>query len=235
MTESGYIRHLEVLRKKIISVFAVLLVFSAAAFYFITPIMNFLQAPLAGLNVQLNYFKPHEKFMAYIKIAAYGGLCAALPFALIQAGHFIYPALKKKEKPYFFIFTLLVPVMLVLGFVFGYFVMVPVAFSFFANFAPGDNVQAVWGIGSYFDLITSMIFWSGVIFQLPLLLVFLMKTGVVRPQALERFRKPVIVLIVIIAGVFTPPDVATQAMMAVPLYLLFEISIIIGKTLSHKL
>jgi sec-independent protein translocase protein TatC len=232
MTEPGYILHLEDLRKKILSVLLVLLLVSIVSFYFITPVMNFLQAPLAGLNVTLNYFKPYEKFMTYTKIAFFSGIFFAVPFMLFQTGAFIYPALKKTEKPWFFAFITLVPLMLLAGFAFGYYVMVPVAFKFFFNFAQGDGVRAVWGVSSYFDLITSMIFWSGVIFQLPLLLVFLMKIGVLKPETLERFRKMIIVLIVIIAGVFTPPDVITQVLLAVPMYLLFELSVFIGKRIK---
>lgn len=232
MAEPGYILHLEDLRKKIISVIVVLLLVSAISFYFITPVMNFLQAPIAGLNLKLSYFKPYEKFMTYMKVAFFTGVFFAVPFMLAQAARFVYPALKKSEKPWFFMFLGLIPAMLLAGFAMGYYIIVPVAFKFFFNFAPGDNVQAVWGISSYFDLITAMIFWSGMIFQLPLLLIFLMKTGIVKVETLERFRKVIIVLIVIIAGVLTPPDVVTQVLMAAPLYLLFEVSVLIGKRLK---
>jgi sec-independent protein translocase protein TatC len=153
---------------------------------------------------------------------------------LFQLGSFAYPALKKDEKSWFYVFTALVPAFLLGGFAFGYYVLVPVAFRFFANFAAGDNVQAVWGISSYFDLITSMIFWSGVIFQIPLALVFFMRIGILKVSTLERFRKVIIVLILIIAGVFTPPDVMTQVLMAVPMYLLFELSILAGKLMSER-
>jgi sec-independent protein translocase protein TatC len=232
MAQPGYILHLEELRKRIISVLAAFLLISIACFYFINPVMNFLQAPVAGLNVKLSYFTPYEKFMTYMKVAIFSGVFFAIPFMLFQLGGFIYPALKEREKPWFFIFIAMVPLLLFAGFAFGYFVMVPVAFRFFFNFASGDNVQAVWGISSYFDLITSMIFWSGVIFQLPLALVFLMKIRVLKPETLEKFRKIIIVLIVIIAGVFTPPDVITQVLMAVPMYLLFELSILAGKVIN---
>jgi len=232
MTEPGYILHLEELRKRILAVLLVLLLVSIASFYFITPVMNFLQAPIAGLNVRLSYFKPYEKFMTYMKVALFSGVFFAVPFMLFQLGGFIYPALKKDEKPWFFVFAAFVPLLLLAGFASGYYIMVPVAFRFFFNFAAGDNVQAVWGVASYFDLITSMIFWSGVIFQLPLALVFLMKIGLLKPETLEKFRKIIIVLIVIIAGVFTPPDVITQILMAVPMYLLFELSVLIGKIIS---
>lgn len=229
MREPAFIPHLEELRVKIISVLATLVAVSLASFYFITPIMHFLQAPLAGLSVELNYFKPHEKFMTYMKVAFFSGVFFSVPVILFQAAHFVYPALKKKERGWFFVFSALVPAMLLAGFAFGYFVLVPVAFRFFANFAQGDGVRAVWGVSAYFDLITSVIFWSGIIFQLPLALVFLMKTGIVKPETLEGLRKIIVVLIVVIAGIFTPPDVVTQVLMAVPLYLLFELSVFIGK------
>ncbi|HRU38936.1 MAG TPA: twin-arginine translocase subunit TatC, partial [Candidatus Goldiibacteriota bacterium] len=204
---------------------------TALSFYFISPVMDFLQRPLSGLEVSLNYFKPYEKFMTYMKVAFFSGLIFTMPFMLAQAGAFIYPALKKSERPVFWVFTVSIPSIMLAGFAFGYFVMVPVAFKFFAGFAQADGVRPVWGISSYFDVISSVIFWCGMIFQLPLILVFLMKLGIIKAGDLEKARKVIVVVILTVAAVFTPPDVVTQVLMAVPLYLLFELSIIIGKRL----
>jgi sec-independent protein translocase protein TatC len=225
----GYIKHLAVLRYKLLSVAAAVALLTVLCFIFITPIINIIQMPVSGLKVQLNYFTPYEKFMVYMKIAFFAAVFISMPYVIFQAGHFIYPALKKKERPYFFLFTALVPAMFLLGIIFGYFVLVPAAFRFFINFSAGDNVRPIWGIDQYFSLIISMLCMSGVIFQVPLPLVFLMKTGLIKPETLEKYRKHIIVLIAVTAGIFTPPDAMSMILMSVPLYLLFELSIIIGK------
>jgi len=208
---------------------AVLVLLTAVCFCFISPIIDFLQKPVSALKVQLNYFTPYEKFLVYMKIAFFAGLFLTVPFALFQAGHFIYPALNKKERPYFYVSAFLIPAMFLSGMAFGYLALVPAAFRFFINFAAGDNVRPIWGIDQYFGLILSMVCMSGIIFLVPLLLVFLMKAGVVKPRTLEKFRRHIIVLIAVITGIFAPPDVMSMVLLSVPLYLLFEASIIIGK------
>ena len=227
--DPGYLKHLEELRKTVISVMAAVILLTALCFCFIPHIIAFLQRPISMLNVQLNYFTPYEKFLVYMKISFFAGLFLAAPFAMFRAGQFIYPALNKKERPYFYIFAFLIPAMFISGLAFGYLVLVPAAFRFFVNFAAGDNVRPVWGIDQYFGLIMSMICMSGIIFLVPLLLVFLMKAGLVKPQTLEKFRRHIIVLIAVIAGIFAPPDLMSMVLLGIPLYLLFEASIIVGK------
>jgi len=229
LLKAGYFSHIQELRSKIISVLLSVVVLTVICFIFIPHIMNFLEFPLRSAKVQLNYFTPYEKFVTYMKISFFAGLFITAPFALFQAGSFIYPALKKNERKYFFLFAFLIPMMFAVGIVFAYFILIPAAFRFFINFASGDNVQPMWGIGEYFNLILSMLFISGVIFQVPLFLLFLIKIGVLKVETLAKLRKYIIVLIAVLAGIFTPPDMMSMILMSVSLYLLFELSIIIGR------
>jgi sec-independent protein translocase protein TatC len=232
LLKTGYISHIEELRGKIVSIIISVVVLTIICFVFITPIINFLKFPLNGVKVQLNYFTPYEKFVTYMKIAFFAALFITVPFALFQLGRFVYPALKKNEKKYFFLFIFLIPLMFAVGVIFAYFALIPAAFRFFINFAAGDNVRPMWGIGEYFNLILSMFFISGAIFQVPLFLLFLIKIGVVKIETLVKLRKYVIVLIAILAGIFTPPDMVSMILMSVSLYLLFELSIIIGRIIK---
>lgn len=220
--------HLEVLRFKIIRTLAFLAVAFGIAFFFVDKIALFLQAPLSGFHVELNYFKPYEKFTTYTKIAFFTSLFFTAIYAFFELAGFVYPALKKNEKKFFFGGLAIVPLLFGAGTYFSYKFILPLAFKFFISFAATDGVRPVWGLQAYYDFILGLTFVTGTLFLLPVPFVFLIKAGIIDTAAIKTLRPYIIVGIVTAAAVLTP-DVVSLFLVAIPLYILFEISVWISQ------
>ena len=165
------------------------------------------------------------QFSMYFTLIFDGGIIVAFPYIFWEFWRFIKPALTKKElsKTRGVIFW--VSFLFFLGIGFGYFVIAPYTVNFFANFQLDDNIENRWTITSYIDTLVPLILGTGLAFQLPLVMFFLAKVGLMSPDFLRRNRKYAIVIILILAGVITPPDVISQIICTIPLWLLYEISI----------
>jgi len=165
------------------------------------------------------------QFSMYFTLIFVGGIIVAFPYIFWEFWRFIKPALTKKElsKTRGVIFW--VSFLFFLGITFGYFIIAPYTVNFFANFQLDDNIENRWTITSYIDTLVPLILGTGLAFQLPLVMFFLAKVGLMSPDFLRRNRKYAIVIILILAGVITPPDVISQVICTIPLMLLYEISI----------
>ena len=165
------------------------------------------------------------QFSMYFTLIFVGGIIVAFPYIFWEFWRFIKPALTKKElsKTRGVIFW--VSFLFFLGITFGYFIIAPYTVNFFANFQLDDNIENRWTITSYIDTLVPLILGTGLAFQLPLVMFFLAKVGLMSPDFLRRNRKYAIVIILILAGIITPPDVISQVICTIPLMLLYEISI----------
>jgi sec-independent protein translocase protein TatC len=165
------------------------------------------------------------QFSMYFTLIFVGGIIVAFPYIFWEFWRFIKPALTKKElsKTRGVIFW--VSFLFFVGILFGYFVIAPYTVNFFANFQLDDNIENRWTITSYIDTLVPLILGTGLAFQLPLVMFFLAKVGLMSPTFLRRNRKYAIVIILILAGIITPPDVISQVICTIPLMLLYEISI----------
>ena len=165
------------------------------------------------------------QFSMYFTLIFMGGIIVAFPYIFWEFWRFIKPALTKKElsKTRGVIFW--VSFLFFLGITFGYFVIAPYTVNFFANFQLDENIENRWTITSYIDTLVPLILGTGLAFQLPLVMFFLAKVGLMSPVFLRRNRKYAIVIILILAGIITPPDVISQIICTIPLLLLYEISI----------
>ena len=165
------------------------------------------------------------QFSMYFTLIFVGGIIVAFPYIFWEFWRFIKPALTKKElsKTRGVIFW--VSFLFFLGITFGYFVIAPYTVNFFANFQLDENIENRWTITSYIDTLVPLILGTGLAFQLPLVMFFLAKVGLMSPVFLRRNRKYAIVIILILAGIITPPDVISQIICTIPLMLLYEISI----------
>jgi sec-independent protein translocase protein TatC len=230
----SYFDHLEILRKKILAILAVLILFSAASFFFTGRIVELLLQPLSSLSIPLNYFKPYEKFLVYMKIAFLMGLVLTLPFAFYQLASFVSPALKKEEKGPFITAIILVPAIFLGGAYFAYSLIVPAAFRFFVNFGASDHIKPLWSMQGYFEILVSFLMICGFVFQAPMILLLLIKLGIFSVKTLSHYRRHIIVAIAVISGIFSPPDILSQLLVGVPLYILFELTLIIGRFLEPK-
>jgi sec-independent protein translocase protein TatC len=200
--------------------------------FFIEKIIYFLQEPVKNLGIKLSYFSPEEKFLTYLKVGFFSAIFISIPFAVVRSGYFIYPALKKNEKIYFYIFTLFLPVIFYSGVFFAYKIIFPFALQFFYNFAGKSDLSPVWGISNYFDLLIALSIGTGIVFLFPLPLILLIKANIISINTINKLRPYIIIIILILAAIFSPPDVISQILVAIPLYILFEASVIISKIIK---
>jgi sec-independent protein translocase protein TatC len=229
--------HLQELRRRLVySIIAVILGF-AVCYYFSKPIFRIMMLPLLRVlpegQQQLIYTGLPEAFFTYLKVGFWGGVILALPVIFYQLWQFIAPGLYRKERSYVIPFVIFSTLLFIVGGFFGYFVVFPFGFSFFVGFTD-EYLRALPAVKEYFSLAIKLLFGFGIIFELPVIMVFLGKMGIVNAPLLARTRKYAIVLVFLVSAVLTPPDVISQVLMAVPLIVLYEISIILVRIIGRK-
>ncbi len=225
--QKGYFDHLEDLRFEIIYVLVFFIISCIAAFVFSEKIIEFLTAPAKAAGTTLNYFKPQEKFVSYIKASFLAGLLLTVPFLLYRCAAFIAPGLLPAERKPFYAAVLSAPALFYGGAAFAFYVIVPFALSFFHGFG-GAQIEPVWGIENYINLVSAVSAACGAGFLMPALLFILIRAGIIDTKHVNKFRPYAIIAILIFASIITPPDVITQVLIAVPVYLLFEISVLLA-------
>jgi len=235
-TQAPLLDHLIELRGRLVRCVVVLALAFGVCLYFAKPIFALLVRPLAGAfpkgEGQLIYTKLYEAFFVEIKVALFAAFLVSFPLIANQLWAFIAPGLYAKEKKAFLPFLLATPVLFAAGASLAYFVVMPTAFPWFLGFqgeTGGMQLEALPAMGDYLSLVMHFIFAFGVSFLLPVLLLLLNRAGIVSREQLARSRRYVIVAIFIVAAVITPPDVISQLVLAFPLLLLFEASLLLMK------
>lgn len=214
--------HLSELRSCILKVLAYLAVGMGISFYFIRQIMDILTEP-AG---QLYYMRPAEAFMIYMKITLLGGLVLALPFMLYELYAFIKPALTLREKRFTLCSIPIVVVLFLGGMLFAYLLVFPRALEFFLGFA-ADKVNPLLSMESYLDFMLMLVVPFGFVFNIPILILLLAYLQLLPVKVLKRYHKHVILAAFILAAFITPtPDIITQSLLALPMVILYEISLL---------
>src|SRR5687768_13578009 len=181
-----------------------------------------------------------EAFFTYVKVAFWAGTFLSFPIIATQLWMFVAPGLYKHERNAFLPFLIATPILFFMGGALVYYLIFPLAWQFFLSFeqlAPGPEglpIQFEARVGEYLSLVMTLIFAFGIAFQLPILLVLLARVGIVSSEALAAKRKYALVIILIVAAVLTPPDVISQIGLAVPLYLLYEISVQIARIMERQ-
>jgi sec-independent protein translocase protein TatC len=231
-TAGEWTEHLEELRRRIIAVLAVFTAAALGAFVFSSRIAAFLTGPVAGLGVKLYTFNPAEKFMAYVHLAVWTGALISAPFGLLQAGLFLWPALRGKERVFTPAALVAVPVLFIAGAAAAYRFLSPVVLRFFLHFGAADGIQPLWGFREYLAMLYALMLAFGLLLQTPLLLLFAFAAGIVTPRQAARARPHIIFLIFLAAAICTPPDVISQVALGIPLYLLFELTLLAGRFLQ---
>ena len=204
-------------------------------------VYTFLQAPLADVLLErggrMIFTGLHEGFFTQIKVGFFTALCVTFPIMLAQIWKFVAPALYKNEKGAFLPFLIATPLLFILGAAMVYYLVIPLAWQFFISFETiGSSgalpIEVEPRISEYLSLVMRLMFAFGLSFELPVILLLLVKAGIATPDGLASKRKYAILLSFIAAAILTPPDVISQVLLAVPVILLYEISIIAARIIS---
>jgi sec-independent protein translocase protein TatC len=190
---------------------------------------------MGGIHLKLQSIEVSAQFSMWFTVILMSGLILAFPYVFYQFWKFIKPALTKKELSRTRGVIFWVSFLFFTGVLFGYFVVTPYAINFFYHFQLDEVVENNWTLNSYIDMILPLVLGSGIAFQLPLVIYFLAKIGIVSSKYLRKMRKYAIVIIFIVAGVITPgPDVVSQMAVAIPLLILYEISIFLAARVDKQ-
>lgn len=233
-TQAPLLDHLIELRSRLLRCVIAMAMAFAVCFYFADDIFGFLVRPLTAAfpegEGRLIYTRLYEAFFVEIKVALFAAFFISFPIIANQLWAFVAPGMYAREKRAFLPFLIATPILFLLGASMAYFVVMPTAFSWFLNFQGergGLQLEALPGTGDYLSLVMQFILAFGISFLLPVLLMLLNRAEIVRREQLIKARRYVIVGIFAVAAILTPPDVVSQLLLAVPLLLLFEGSLLL--------
>ncbi|MDZ7859305.1 MAG: twin-arginine translocase subunit TatC [Candidatus Krumholzibacteriota bacterium] len=222
LIEMGLLDHLEELRSGLISVIAVWLGVSIILWFFSDHLIDFL---LAGIPLESLYFNaPAEAFMTRMKLSFIVGFLVSFPYILFRIWAFVSPGLFSSEKRVVFPFIFPSTLLFYLGVCFAYWIMIPVVLDFLIKFGT-DMLSPLISVGKYFNFVGRLCFTFGIVFQLPLAIIYLVISGAVSPGKLLRQWRWVVLVIFIVGAFLTPPDPVSQLLMALPLIVLFFASV----------
>jgi sec-independent protein translocase protein TatC len=237
--------HLIELRTRLLKSVVALVVAFLICFYFAEPIYGFLTEPLAAIlrerrdDPRMIFTALTEVFFTYVKVAFFAGAFISCPIFLTQIWLFVAPGLYKKERKALAPFLVATPVLFFIGGALVYYVIFPLAAKFLIGFevAPGEGalpIELEAKVGEYLSLIMKLIFAFGLCFQLPVIMTLLARVGLATSAGMAAKRKYAVVAVFVIAAVLTPPDPISQISLAVPILLLYEISIYMAKLVERK-
>ena len=243
--QSSFVSHLTELRSRLLSSFIFLIISFVICYFFSEEIYKFLVKPYSDaiiekdLNRRLIFTALHEAFLTYLKVAFFASIFITSPIFLSQIWKFIAPGLYTNEKKALLPYLIATPALFILGGLLVYYFIMPLAIKFFLSFESlreGSSlaIELEAKVNEYLSLIMRLIFAFGLSFQLPVVLSLLARIGVVDSKYLKDRRKYVVVIIFAAAALLTPPDPITQIGLALPLLLLYELSIITVKFIESK-
>lgn len=246
--------HLEELRAHVFRSLAVILIFSIAAFIakrfvfdviilapkdemFITnrilcklgQLLSVDSLCVGHINLNMQNIEMSGQFMTHMYVSFVVGLVAAAPYVIFELWRFVMPALKPKERKHSRGAVLASSTLFILGVLFAYFLIVPLTINFFGSYQVSPDVPNQIHLSSYISTVLSVILGVGIVFELPVLIYFLTRVGLVSPPFLKKNRKYMLVIVLIISAIITPPDVFSQVLVTIPLMGLYELSIIVSK------
>lgn len=186
--------------------------------------------PVKNINIEVT-----SQMTNFFYIGFLAGIVIAFPYVVYQLWLFVKPALKPKEQRYTRGIVGSIAVLFFLGVLFGYYVLTPISLSFLAGFTLSDEIQNMWSFDSYISFVSFSTFACGIVFELPVLVYLLSRLGILGPSLMRKYRRHAILVILIVAAILTPsPDIASQMLMAIPLYLLYEMSILVASRVEKN-
>ncbi|NPA41560.1 MAG: twin-arginine translocase subunit TatC [Aquificae bacterium] len=228
--------HLRELRTRLIRSIIAFIIAAGGSFYFARYVFEFLKLPVIKSypEVELITLSPTEPLFILIKISLTVGLILASPVILFEIWRFVEPALYPNEKKLFIPLLLSSVVLFVMGGVFAYFVVLPMALKFLLGLGFSQLAATPYlSVNLYISFVLKMLIAFGIAFEMPIFLYMLQRAGIVTEKQLKKFRRYFIV-VAFLVGALIAPDVATQVLMAIPLLVLYEVSILLGKTIKKK-
>ena len=243
--KSGFISHLVELRQRLINSFIFLFSFFVVCYFFSEEIYSFLVQPYAdavkddNVNRRLIFTALQETFLTYLRVSFFAALFVSSPIILMQIWKFIAPGLYKNEKKAILPYLIATPILFLFGGMLVYYLIMPLAIKFFLSFEASSinsalPIQLEAKVNEYLSLVKKLIFAFGLSFQLPVILSLLARVGFVDSVFLKERRKYVVVIIFVAAAILTPPDPITQIGLAIPLLILYELSIFSVKIIEKR-
>ncbi len=230
-----FLSHLEELRARLLRCAIVVMVLFFAFYPWAPAIFKGLTSPIRHVlpkGETLIFTGIAEGFLTHFKVGFYSALLVATPYILFQIWQFVIPGLYDREKKYAVLFVAPTLILFTGGALFGFFVILPVVLPFFINSFASEWIRPLPSIQDYLSFAILMMLASGLAFELPVFLVLLNKTGVLNRETLVKKRGYAIILISIVAAVFTPPDVISMMCIAIPMVILYELSLFIMRFLQ---
>lgn len=258
--EMSFLEHLEELRWRLVKSSIAILVFGIGAFlakkfifdvilfgprssdfityrgfcYFSQQIGMGDKLCMGNVAISVQNIDMSGQFSTHIMVSVVAGFIIAFPFVLYQMWAFLKPGLKKKERDSARGIVFYSSLLFFTGVLFGYFVIAPLSLQFLGSYRVSDEVISSIKLGSYISTLVSITLSTGLVFQLPILVFFLTKIGLVTPEFLKTYRKHALVAVLILAAIITPPDISSQVLVALPIMVLYELSIVISRRVIKK-
>jgi sec-independent protein translocase protein TatC len=227
-----FLGHLKELRSCLLRIVVALVIALPVSFFAAKYVFDILTRPVPG--IQLIYTEITEMLGTYAKVTLIISVILVLPFIVYQIIIFIHPALTRRERGYVYLMLPVIAICFLIGAVFAYFILLPPALNFLFTFG-NDIAQPMIKVGNYVSVVTTLLFWIGICFEIPIVIFFLTKIGIIKPQWLPKFRKAAYLLAFIIGAIVTPtPDPLNQTLVAVPIIVLYEFGIILSRIARRK-
>ena len=244
MNETPLITHLIELRNRVMRSLLVWLAATGLCYFFAADIYQFLLQPLTDVfagddSRKLIATSLTETFVTYLKLALYGGFFVAFPYIATEAYLFMAPGLFKHERRMLAPYLIAAPLLFFAGAAMAYGWVMPKAWEFFVSFeipkgAGGLPLQIEAKVSEYLGLVMHIVLAFGLSFQLPIILTLLIRVGVLKTETLARGRRYAVVILLTIAAFITPPDILSQVLLFIPLYALYELSILVGRAIERR-
>ena len=252
--EMSFLEHLEELRWHLIKSVSAIMIFATLAFIFkeiafdviifgpkkmtfptykwLCDLSNIFSLDTTFCNTEFP-FKIQNRTMAgqfstHIWTSIAFGFILAFPYVLFQLWSFISPGLSSKEKRYSKGFIIIASLLFFIGVLFGYYIIIPLSMNFLANYNISTEISNEIDISSYIALVRSSSLASGIVFELPIIIYFLTRVGLVTPEFLKKYRKFALIIVLVVSAVITPPDIASQVIVSIPILILYQVSIYIS-------
>ncbi|WP_400164365.1 twin-arginine translocase subunit TatC [Brevibacillus sp. TJ4] len=232
--EMTVVEHLTELRKRVIWVLVVFVVALIGGFYFAGPLIEYLKQEPMAEGVPIISLHPSDALRVYMQVAVLIAITVVLPVALYHLWRFVSPGLRENERRGTLYFIPFAFFLFVIGIVFGYYVVFPMLMLFMTNLTGSIGAEPNYGIGEYFGFLFNTVIPFGVLFQLPIVVMFLTRLRILNPMRLAKMRRYAYFVLVVIAVTLTPPEIISDIMVTIPLLVLYEISVWLSRIIYRK-